>query len=140
MQTFLPTSDFRESARLLDYKRLGKQRVEALQIHNIVSGKRTTGGWINHPAVKMWQGYEDSLANYHNIMIEEWMRRGYTNNMKFIPTNSKQNYAPFPVWIGDDRLHSSHRANLLRKDFDFYKQYGWEEDSTDPYFWPVKES
>ena len=51
MQTFLPYPDYYQSARCLDNKRLGKQRVEALQIHNIVSGKRTTGGWINHPAV-----------------------------------------------------------------------------------------
>ena len=41
MQTFLPYADFQRSAQVLDYKRLGKQRVEALQIHNIVSGKRT---------------------------------------------------------------------------------------------------
>lgn len=32
MQTFLPYPDFRESARVLDNKRLGKQRVECLQI------------------------------------------------------------------------------------------------------------
>ena len=55
MQTFLPYPDFLDSAQCLDYRRLGKQRVEAMQIHNIVSGKRSTGGWINHPAVKMSQ-------------------------------------------------------------------------------------
>ncbi len=56
MQTFLPYVNFHSTARTLDYRRLGKQRVEALQIHNIVSGKRTTGGWINHPAgvMKSW--------------------------------------------------------------------------------------
>ena len=32
MQTFLPYPDFRESLESLDYKRLGKQRVEALQL------------------------------------------------------------------------------------------------------------
>ena len=32
MQTFLPVADFEESARLLDSPRLGKQRVETLQI------------------------------------------------------------------------------------------------------------
>ena len=47
MQTFLPYPDFRESLESLDYKRLGKQRVEAWQIYQIVSGKRTKGGWIN---------------------------------------------------------------------------------------------
>ena len=85
MQTFLPYKDFKKSAEVLDYKRLGKQRVEALQIHNIVSGKRTTGGWINHPAVKMWRGYMDALALYHNTMIDEWVSRGYNNTMSKIP-------------------------------------------------------
>ncbi|CAM5346647.1 Cytoplasmic protein OS=Streptomyces chartreusis OX=1969 GN=CP983_00565 PE=4 SV=1 [Streptomyces chartreusis] len=31
MQTFLPHPDFRQTALLLDRRRLGKQRVEALQ-------------------------------------------------------------------------------------------------------------
>ncbi|MDQ1681515.1 MAG: hypothetical protein QOH99_56, partial [Frankiaceae bacterium] len=32
MQTFLPYADFGASARVLDDRRLGKQRVETLQI------------------------------------------------------------------------------------------------------------
>jgi Pyrimidine dimer DNA glycosylase len=32
MQTFTPYSDFEESLRALDLKRLGKQRVEVIQI------------------------------------------------------------------------------------------------------------
>ena len=34
MHTFLPSSDFSESALMLDYKRLGKQRVEGMQLLN----------------------------------------------------------------------------------------------------------
>lgn len=36
MQTFLPVADFEKAATFLDYKRLGKQRVECLQILNIL--------------------------------------------------------------------------------------------------------
>jgi hypothetical protein len=32
VQTFLPFSDFEASARVLDVKRLGKQRVECIQV------------------------------------------------------------------------------------------------------------
>ena len=32
MQTFLPVADYTETARLLDNPRLGKQRVECLQV------------------------------------------------------------------------------------------------------------
>ena len=132
MQTFLPYASFEDTAKCLDYKRLGKQRAEALQIHNIVSGKRTTGGWVNHPAVVMWRDYPDALALYHNTMISEWISRGYNNNM------SKEDIdgdIVYPQWLGNDLLHSSHRANLLRKDLEYYSKQGWSEDSTNPYAW-----
>jgi len=73
MQTFLPYADFKISARTLDYKRLGKQRVEAWQIYQIVSENRSEGGCINHPAVKMWRRYPNALAMYYNTMILEWL-------------------------------------------------------------------
>ena len=66
MQTFLPHSNFRKTARYLDYRRLGKQRVEAYQILNVLTGKSKGNGWKNHPAVKMWKGYENALKLYLN--------------------------------------------------------------------------
>ena len=39
----MPYADFEKIAKCLDYKRLGKQRVEAMQIHRIVSGTRAKG-------------------------------------------------------------------------------------------------
>ena len=62
MLTFLPYADFGLSARCLDRKRLGRQRVECLQILRTLRGVST--GWRNHPAVKMWQGCENTLALY----------------------------------------------------------------------------
>jgi hypothetical protein len=41
----------------------------------------------------------------------------------------------YPHWLGNKSFHSSHRANLLRKDYEYYSQFGWEEDSTNPYSW-----
>ena len=40
-----------------------------------------------------------------------------------------------PDWLGNERFHSSHRANLLRKDSEYYSKQGWSEDSTNPYAW-----
>ena len=136
MQTFLPYKHFQSTAECLDYKRLGKQRVEALQIHNIVSGKRTTGGWLNHPAVTMWKGYSDALAIYHNVMIQEWTRRGYNNNMPYIQLEQPEYIVELPDWLGDIRLLSSHKGILLRIDFDFISQYQRNEDPTMVYIWP----
>jgi hypothetical protein len=109
-----------------------------MQIHNVVSGKRTTGGWLHHPAVVMWQGYADALAMYHDIMLIEWVRRGYKNTMPYLFTDETQ-WPHQPPWMGDERVHSSHRSNLLRKDYDFYHCYGWQEPDDMPYFWPKQE-
>jgi len=133
VQTFLPYADAKKSAQCLDYRRLGKQRVEAFQIYKIVSGERTTGGWVNHPAVTMWRGYKDALAVYHNCMIDEWVSRGYKNTMAKLPVWKVE----LPHWWGDEALHASHRSNLLRKDAEFYGQYGWAESPDLDYVWYI---
>lgn len=137
MQTFLPVEDFKQSAMLLDYRRLGKQRVEAMQIYNALcniptKSGRSYRGWINHPAVLMWKGYEEALVLYRNAMIEEWILRGYNNTMEMYSVGDN---VEMPYWLGDDRIHSSHRSNLLKKDFDFYSKYGWKEPLNIEYFW-----
>ena len=132
MQTFLPYSSFEQTARCLDYRRLCKQRVEARQIfQTLMEG----GAWSNHPAVKMWRGYKPALIDYSNCMIREWIARGYKNNMELWDWFL---VVPIPPWLGDERLHSSHRANLLRKDPKHYGQFGWTEEPTKGYFWPVE--
>lgn len=133
MQTFLPYSDFEKSAKVLDYRRLGKQRVEAFQILNVLENKTNKIGWKNHPAVKMWRGFEDALKQYQRIMILEWIRRGYKNNMK-IPEENKNFKIPF--WINNEEFHASHRSNLKRKDSIYYAQFTEPNDL--PYIWPVQ--
>lgn len=142
MQTFLPYDDFLLSAACLDNRRLGKQRVEALQIHNIVSTDRRTGGWVNHPAVVMWRNAPNALAAYQNAMIDEWVYRGFNNTMKLLPVTTCTTCFTIhmPTWIGDERVHSSHRSNLLRKAPDYYADFGWGERDDMPYFWPTNSS
>ena len=141
MQTFLPVADFTESAKMLDYKRLGKQRVEGMQLLNAMQPDYDKKGWLNHPAKIMWEGYEDALKQYVNVMIAEWKKRGYNNTMKFydVPLDYK-----LPSWIGNDKIHKSHRINLLRKDIEFYSNKFPEESKLStfeiesyPYYWPV---
>ena len=60
VNTFLPYPDFVKSAKILDYKRLGKQRVEAWQILRALRGE--TKGWRNHPATNLWRGHEKALC------------------------------------------------------------------------------
>lgn len=132
MQTFLPYASFAKSARVLDPRRLGKQRVEAMQILKALDRKE--GGWVNHPAVRMWRGYEAALRQYQRAMIVEWMIRGYVNNMeipRFVPLGN----ILLPWWLGDPAFHASHRANLRRKDPEWYARF--DEDPDMPYHWPV---
>lgn len=138
MQTFLPYPDIWLSIRALDRQRLGKQRVEALQILNVLTGKAKPNkngktAWENHPAVKMWAGYEACLAYYMNVAISEWVGQGYKNTMRFLELPN----IVYPNWFGDERFHSSHRANLLRKNHEYYKWFGWAEYPETGYFWPI---
>lgn len=135
MQTFLPYASFNLSAKCLDWRRLGKQRVECKQILNALVAQ--SGGWRNHPAVLMWRGFEEALKQYSNIMIREWVERGYNNNMELYPIQ-KVNLV-YPSWLGLDEFHASHRSNLLRKDPVHYGQFGWTEPDNLEYYWPTKQ-
>jgi len=139
MQTFVPEGiDFKLTAIKLDYRRLGKQRVEAWQILNTLTGE--SQGWRNHPAVKMWQGYDVALAMYGLSMCREWIARGYKDTMfdrfiKHIPTSPTN--ISFPRWLHDEDVMLSHRSNLIRKFPEHYKPL-WSDVPDDlPYVWPV---
>src|SRR5688500_19943302 len=74
MQTFLPVADFEESARLLDSPRLGKQRVETLQVLRAL--ELPDYGWTSHPVVRMWRGRTPALVAYGLAMVRVWRGRG----------------------------------------------------------------
>jgi hypothetical protein len=131
MQTFLPYPDFAASVRALDSKRLGKQRVEAWQILKTLWG--AAQGWRNHPAVKMWRGYELALSSYYNAALTEWISRGYRNTMLHMPTVPRP---VLPPWIGDAAFHLSHQSNLIRKLPEFYGPRFPGAAAGLPYIWP----
>ena len=138
MQTFLPDPSFERSAELLDYRRLGKQRVETLQILNALAG--LSKGWVNHPATNMWRGHRLALVRYGLAMCDEWVRRGYRDSCRakismHADVTSVAGEVLDPDWLGDPQVHGSHRSNLLRKDPVFYGQYGWTEPDNLPSVW-----
>lgn len=138
MQTFLPYPSFTKSARVLDARRLGKQRVEALQILNTLHGHRL--GWRTHPAVCMWRGYEDALALYGLVVSREWQRRGHNDTCfdkigSFLPAGWRRPRRR-PPWLGAPRFHLAHQAALLRKDPAFYGPLFPDTDPTLEMVWP----
>jgi hypothetical protein len=159
MQTFLPYPDFRRSAEALDGKRLGKQRVECLQLLHGLLGQKTvqtvTGwmlepfnpkGWVNHPASKMWRGYEVSLAEYAIACCDAWIRLEFRDTcrpriIRLVPAADPAMHteaATKPPWFGNEAFHASHRSNLLRKNPKWYGEFGWTEPDDLPYVWPVE--
>ena len=148
MQTFLPYADFKLSAQCLDMKRLGKQRVEAFQILNLLIKQshdiRFVRRWRNHPAVLMWEGYETALASYGWNICKEWIKRGYKDTLtpkfsELLTLTEKLGDVPYPFWLYKEDFHISHRSNLLKKDYQYYSKYfGTELADTFPYIWPVR--
>jgi hypothetical protein len=138
LQTFLPYPSFSQSALVLDYRRLGKQRSEALQILRTLLG--ITHGWKNHPAVKMWRGYEYRLAEYGFSICAEWVRKGYKDTCaeKIYELTKNIEVGPYPDWLGLPEFHLSHQSNLIRKKPEFYRSiFGENIPNNLPYIWPV---
>ncbi|MDY7085837.1 MAG: MSMEG_6728 family protein [Actinomycetota bacterium] len=150
MQTFLPYAGFVASAKVLDAKRLGKQRVETVQV---LRGLTVPGyGWRHHPAVKMWRGYEEALVRYGLDMTGVWTGTGRadttaTTLLADLGTGAEirgqqalAEAGELPPWLGDPAVHRSHQSALLRKDPDFYRPlFGPDVPDDLPYVWPASD-
>lgn len=175
MQNFQTSTDFCSTAKSLDYRRLGKQRLETADCLAIRLGQPS---WMsdkqyalilkrygNHPAQKMWAGYEYSLIEYGIEICREWCNRGYNGNYE---SKIAEYYLMLkdwniikPHWLTDG-FCSIHRSILLGKVketiqkadsesklrtayrlHDWYIQQGWFEtpaqriDGRWPYIWEV---
>lgn len=149
VQTFLPYADFEASARVLDARRLGKQRVECLQL---VRALTVPGhGWRRHPAARMWRGHLEALGRYALTCCEVWVEEGRADTcaakvlvdlagagVEEVRTQAHLAEAgALPGWLGDEAVHRSHRSALVRKDPVRYGPMfpGVPDDL--PYVWPV---
>lgn len=122
---------------MLDYKRLGKQRVETLQIANVLASGRTTGGWVNHPAVRMWRGRLENLIQYGLVICREWKARGYKDTCEEKLLAIATPSLIVPTWMGDERLHLSHRSKLISKLPEHYRPLFPDDPDNLDYFWPA---
>jgi hypothetical protein len=141
MQTFLPYADFVDSAESLDAPRLGKQRVETLQLLRALV--IPTYGWQSHPVSQMWRGYVPGLTRYGLDMADAWTRLGHADTVRpqmleFAPwvDGVPIENVPLPSWFGLEELHVSHQSNLIRKDPEYYRPKfpGVSDDLA--YVWP----
>jgi hypothetical protein len=150
VQTFLPYADFERSARALDAKRLGKQRVEAIQV---VRALTVAGyGWANHPAALMWKGHEEALGRYGIVCCQVWTELGFGDTcaatiatdlaaagVTTIRSQAELGEArALPPWLEDEDLLRSHRSALVRKDPGHYRPQFPDVPDDLPYVWPVR--
>lgn len=134
-------SNYVDTAKSLDNKRLGKQRVEAYQILKAIRGDYgTNGAWVNHPATNMWRNHEYELALYGLTISVEFYERGhdgYNMMMKFtdlcneLQSNNRKSY---PWWVNNQLLLLTHQSNLVRKNPDHYE---FNVPNNIPYVWPL---
>lgn len=140
MQTFLPYKSYVRSAECLDLRRLGKQIMEARQILKALHDPNY--GWQNHPAVKMWRGYEQQLYYYAACMANEWNHRRGKDHGAWINTVEDAKGYNFtgvdtvrPPWVTKEFCRA-HRSNLYRKDPVHYSQFAKYGPDL-PYVWPI---
>ncbi len=141
VQTFLPYPSFAQSVRVLDRARLGKQRVEALQVLRAVTVPGY--GWRHHPVAKMWRGYVPALTRYALEPADAWIELGHADTVRpqvllFAPEvdGVPQEELELPPWIGDPEFHRSHQSNLVRKDSAYYRPLFPDVPDDLPYVWP----
>lgn len=144
MQTFLPYPTFDHSAAVLDDRRLGKQRVEALQVLRALH--LDNYGWARHPVVLMWRGYTLALVAYGLAVTDAWTRRGGADTTRAMVAEFAAPGRPLdqddlppdevPSWLGRRALHRSHRSALVRKDPAFYGPLFPRTPPDLPYTWP----
>ncbi|MCS7094410.1 MAG: pyrimidine dimer DNA glycosylase [Thaumarchaeota archaeon] len=90
MQIFRPYVDWRRSADVLDDRRLGKQRVECMQVLNVILRKLGwindgRKGWLNHPIGLLYYNsgkpYVRDIVGFFNACVQEWVNRGFRNSI-----------------------------------------------------------
>jgi hypothetical protein len=152
VQTFLPYADFGETAKVLDMRRLGKQRVETIQVLRALT---VAGyGWRHHPAAAMWAGYEEALVRYGLDICAVWCSLGNADTCAGtlvadltrgtglrVPRMQPDlaSAGELPPWLGDSDFHRSHRSALLRKDPVHYGPIFDDVPDDLPYVWPASD-
>lgn len=135
MQTFVPEATPEEIAVTLDRQRLGKQRVEVLQILRAITGG--SHGWRNHPATVMWADNPGGLAHYGVTLCRHWVGLGYKDTcLDKISSIVTPDPEDMPWWWANELVMLSHRSNLVRKAPEFYAGMWPDVPRNLPYMWP----
>ncbi len=115
MQIFTPLPDPYLTAASLDRRRLNKQIIEANIILQRIVQK--TGGWANHPVVKMYTDHLGWLHCYFSCL--SLYRAGDFNEAHFWAEKANRCRPPFLT----DEFCDQHKRRLYTKDPERYAQW-----------------
>lgn len=125
----LPHPHYAASARTFDNVELKRQAILAREVFKSLrpAPDKPIGPVGRSPTLceLMWLGYTLAIWRYSNILAYELADRGM--RLPFVPEPLPYHYAKAvsdPPWFGDERVHFSHQALLLRKNKDFYETHG----------------
>lgn len=131
MNTPLPFANFAVCAMVLSDHHLDVALYDARKVQDCLQGRLL--GYSTHPVVAMWRKNMLALMMYGDCMLRELHRRGH-NPKRPLMLTSEFHHVPFlpdyapPEWLGDFRFHSQQRGILLRKNPEWYGQWGWTDD------------
>ncbi len=143
MLFLLPEEDIVKSIKCLDYTVLDQTIVSTTKLMKILAGNKAEPRMAERPYVAMWRYYPGWLADYLRCMHINWRHRfGVTHRIYKLSHSYYGSLFPeqveelYPYWLGDEKLHKSHQAWLLRKNYLYYAQHGWDVDVDTPEYWP----
>lgn len=99
---YVPYPSFVQSAACLSDEKLGEQLVE---FYRVCSGRTVP---------PEWKGSRFWLCTYWHTCIVEWLARGYEDDTHdcFLFTDMFLEESKYPMWLGDETIHSTHRTML----------------------------
>lgn len=120
---------------------------------------------INHPAVKMWEGYTELLKHYYNIFLDHCLNiHKIKTKLRYFECKYSEgsydekngsnlfvkggildiifNENELPWWFGNEDFHRAMRAKLIEKDRNYYisKFPNDENFNEGKYLWADMES
>ena len=158
---------FTLTAKALDVKRLGKQRLEANFVLNVIlqraridnkhlnlsylktlsqdkwkykslsyekfHKKLRRPGYKNHPVISLWKNYVEELKLYFNIIVKEWVKRGYKNSYDY--EKVRYDKLQIPHFLQNETFILYMRRNMMRKLPAHYKKFFGDIKPFNGYYW-----
>lgn len=146
MIIFIPYANYAASAWVLSNRDLYHNRINCIKLLRAFYPDRYYTEYKDAPIGRAWKGFQPSILFYLRILEKEWRKRQLPEQLilpetfedceGWLFTNECLHEIVQPQWLEWVPLHSSHRARLLWSDYDWYRQFRWDEKPFPTVIWP----